>query len=65
MMFQGLDSLLCNVVTVIVGGNELIVYSSCRNFVLVGLRNFIIEDLMLRENALGLHAGKKLSMGGY
>ena len=65
MIFPGLDCLFCNVVTVVVRGEGLIGHSCCRNFVVVGLINFIVEDLMLWDEALGLHVGKKLPAGGY
>ena len=64
-MFPGLDCIFCNVATVVIRGNELTGHSCCRNFVLLSRRNLIIEDLMLQDDDLGLHAGNKLSAGSY
>ena len=57
VIFPGLNCLLCDVSPVVVGGNNLIGHSRRSNLIFVALRYIVVEDLMLGDDALGLHAG--------
>ena len=50
VLFEGLDGLLGNVVSMIVGGHELIFHAVGFDFVFEVLQAFVVKDMQLGEN---------------
>ena len=50
MVFEGLDGLLCNVASMIMGGHELIFHAARFDLVFEVLRAFIVKDMQFGED---------------